>query len=403
MFRIINMERLKLFFNPKSVALIGATENTQKVGGILAKRLLKFKGKTVFVNNHEKKVFSHKTYKSLYEYERKIDLIFIATPKETVISILKQAYKKNIKNIVIYSSGFKTKEKIKIEKYILKLKQKGFNILGPNTRGFTNLKTNFTFSSSEPKSGNVVFISQSGALGSYVMDEGFKLRAFVDLGDTFGLKFYEVIKYFLEDKKTKEIYLHVKRIPHGKEFIELCKKSKKKIYVVKSVKGERAHSFLEKKGEKKFSVYEIYKNAFLQAKVKEVDSVSKLFKFEKEKFAQDLSGRDILIITNSSGSGELVYDLLEMEGFRVIGPVDVGGDAKGKEYVRVLSKIKRNFDEIVLIFTPQAMLNMNEILRDLISCKNKEKLSCIFLGKKTFSEPAKILKENGIKVHFDVI
>ena len=104
-------EKIKEFLNPKTIALIGASNNPGKVGNILMKKLKKFKGETIPINIKEPFIENIKSYKSILKYSEKIDLAIIAIPAKFVIKILKQCGRKKIKNIIIISAGFAEQKK----------------------------------------------------------------------------------------------------------------------------------------------------------------------------------------------------------------------------------------------------------------------------------------------------
>jgi acyl-CoA synthetase (NDP forming) len=233
---------LNSFFNAKSIAVVGASNTEGKVGNIIMQKLKSYKGRVIPINKSEEKILNKKAYKNISDYEKSIDLAVIAIPAKFVPKIILECAKKEIKNIIIISSGFSEVGNKKLQNKLIKLKEKyDLNIIGPNCFGIINSKKNLdlTFAKQKAKKGDTVFISQSGALGSYVIDFNIGLRAFISLGNMIDLNFADWIEYFNKDKKTKKIVCYIEKLKDGKRFLEACKNSPKKIIVVKSGKTEK--------------------------------------------------------------------------------------------------------------------------------------------------------------------
>jgi acyl-CoA synthetase (NDP forming) len=157
---------MKSFFNPKTIAVIGASTHPEKVGGILMEKLQTFKGTLVPINPKLE-------YKTVLDYKSKIDLAIIAIPAKFVPKVLEQCGKKKIKSVIIITAGFSEIGNVELEKKILTITKKyDIKFIGPNCFGISNpcIKLDTTFSNQQPKKGNISFISQSGALWSYISD-----------------------------------------------------------------------------------------------------------------------------------------------------------------------------------------------------------------------------------------
>ncbi|NCN86790.1 hypothetical protein GW932_03075 [archaeon] len=392
---------LNLFFNPKSIAVVGASNTKGKVGNILIEKLKKFKGKIIPINKYDPKIMGKTAYKKLTDYEGKIDLAVIATPKPTVLKVLKDANKKEIKNIIIISAGFSEIGDKRNENKIIQFCDKNkINLLGPNCFGIINTdkKIDLTFSKESPKKGNTVFISQSGALGSFILDYEIPLRGFISLGNMAGLNFADFIEYFNEDKETKKIVLYIEKLKDGRRFIDACKNSTKEICVVKSGKTEIGQKATMSHTGSLATNFEIYKGAFKQAKVKYFNSLSECFNLKKEDITKNLRGKNIAIITNAGGAGALLTDELIEKGYNVFGPKDILGTATPNDYKKALHRISKPYDNIVVIFTPQTMSDATNTAKVIASSRWKNKIIALFLGEKSVVDAVEILKENQIPV-----
>lgn len=392
---------LDLLFNPKTIAVVGASNTPGKVGHILMSKLENFKGTVIPINRNDLVIHKREAHKKLTDYTGKIDLAIIATPKKTVLKILKDVKKKQIKNVIIITAGFgeigdhKAEEKIKNF-----AKGNKINIIGPNCFGITNAEKNIdlTFSKETPEDGDTVFISQSGALGSYAMDLHIKLRAFISLGNMSDITFSDMIEYWSHDKKTKKIILYIERLKEGKKFIDVCKKSDKEIIVVKSGKTETGQKATMSHTGSLATNFEIYKGAFRQARVKYFESLTKALGQKKETIINSLKGKNIAIITNAGGAGALLTDELEREGYKVFGPKDILGTATPNDYKRALNKIRNPYSNIVVVFTPQTMSDAQGVAKVISMSRWKDKIIAILLGEKSVKEAKKILKENNVPV-----
>ncbi len=392
-------KNLNSFFNAKSVAVIGASNSPGKVGNIIMKKLDKLKGRVIPINKKGEKIEGKDSYKKIADYPKKIELAIIATPSKTVPKIIEQCIKKEIKNIIIISAGFSEVGNYKLEKKILNLKLKhNLNILGPNCFGMINPKKNLdlTFAKETVKKGNTVFISQSGALGSYILDYKIPLRAFISVGNMIDLNFADWIEYFNEDKKTKKIVCYIESLHDGKRFIEACKNSKKEIIVIKAGKTEKGKNATMSHTASLATDYKIYQGAFKQAKVKQSKSLIRAFGIREENIVYKLKGKKVAIITNAGGAGALLTDQLESQGYEIYGPKDILGTATSKDYKSALNKIKANYDSIIVVLTPQTMSEPEKTACILSESKFKHKIVACFLGKSSIEEAKKILQENGI-------
>jgi len=393
------MENLNSFFNAKSIAVIGASNTTGKVGNIIMKKLNKLKGKVIPINKKGDQIEGKNSYKKINDYPKKIELAIIATPAKTVPKIIEQCAKKEIKNIIIISAGFSEIGNFKLEKKIIKLKFKyNLNILGPNCFGIINPKKNLdlTFAKETVKKGNTVFISQSGALGSYILDYKIPLRAFISLGNMIDLNFADWIEYFNQDKKTKKIICYIESLHEGKRFIEACKNSDKEIIVIKAGQTKKGKQVTMSHTASLATDNEIYKGAFKQAKVKQSKSLLRAFGIREENIVHKLKGKKIAIITNAGGAGALLTDQLETQGYNIHGPKDILGTATAKDYKTALNRIKSNYDSIIVVLTPQMMSEPEKTACILAESKFKHKIVACFLGNESIQEAIKILQQNGI-------
>jgi len=414
------METLKNFFNPKIIAIVGASPHKDKVGAILMEKALQSKCRVVPINPNHSYVLGKKCYKNILEVPWKIDLAVIAIPAQFVISVLEECGKKKVKSIIIISAGFAEARNFEAEKELLSIAKKyKMRILGPNCFGIFNPKNNLdlTFSATTPESGDIAFISQSGALWSYISDFSigrFGFSGFASLGNMADLEFNDFIKYFSADKKTKAIVLYIEKLKNGKKFIETCKKSKKKIFVVKSGKSEKGAEAAVSHTASLATDYEVYKGVFKQAGIELCESLLEAFeKASRKKLIEEIKvkkikiGKKSFIITNAGGAGALLVDYLSENGFEIVdfkelnNPLDLLGPATSLDYKNALEKLKdEKIDSIFVILTPQSMSEIEETAKVIVNFKKqlekKKRIIALFLGRKNMEKANKIFIENNV-------
>jgi acetyltransferase len=412
---------IDLFFNAKVIALIGASEIKDKVGGILFDKIKKSKAKLIPINPKHEEIFGLKCYKSILEYDNQIDLAIIAIPALFVAQSLEECGKKGIKAVIIISAGFSEIGNINGEEKLISIANKyGISLLGPNCFGIVNPHKNLdtTFSMANVQKGKIAFISQSGALWSYISDfsksKGLGFSGFVSLGNMAQLSFSDFLDYFSKDKKTKSIILYVEKLKEGKEFLKLATKIKKPIYAIKAGKSNMGSQATFSHTASLASDYEIYKGAFKQSGIILCDSIEEAFEktAKKSLITKQISeikiGRRIFIITNAGGAGALMSDYLSEKGFEIVEkPLDIIGTASGSDYFNNLEKIKNrvDFDSIIVILTAQNMTEIKKTADVIANFKNQTGriIIPVFLGDKIMKSANRVFEENNIPYFNDFV
>ena len=220
---------LKLLLNPKSIAVVGASNDRNSVGNGILVSLLKggvfhskyakpFKGKIFAVNPHHDKIMGLKSYGSVTQVKGEVDLAVIAVPARIVPQVLKECASKKIHAAIVVSAGFGETGNKELEEEVKEIcLQNDISLVGPNTIGIMVPGLfNASFAPSVPKPGNVAFISQSGALADSVIDwaleEFFPFSAIVGLGNKAVLDESHFVKYFADDPQTKVITLYLEGV-----------------------------------------------------------------------------------------------------------------------------------------------------------------------------------------------
>ncbi|MCX7881224.1 MAG: acetate--CoA ligase family protein [Patescibacteria group bacterium] len=438
------MKNLENFFNPQSIVLIGASANKEKVGYNIALNLIEnYQGKIFFVNKKGGELFTKKLYKKITEIKEKIDLVVLAIPAEAVVEILDEIGGLGIKNVLVYAAGFKEtgKEGEKLEQLLWeKTKKYQLNLLGPNCIGFINgdKKINLTFIKGvkEIFSGNIGFITQSGALGSVLIDvfnehKNLNFSYFISLGNKLIINETDCLQFLKDDKNTDVILMYLESITNGKNFLDLLKKTtrEKPVIILKSGRtNEGAKASLSHTGSLAGN-YEIYKSALEQNGAMVVENLDEFFMITKIlSYKRQPQTNNFLVITNGGGMGILAIDSLieknlnlillnekirkdlfqtlgQRKKINLVNPLDILGDAITPDFKDTFESILKNINEkelggIIVLVTPQFNTDFQAIA-ELINFYQKQTsipFYPFFLGKKSIKEPFNYLESNKIGV-----
>jgi len=434
----LNLDKI---FSPKTVAVVGASDEEGTVGHALMRNLidLKFEGKIFPVNIRKTEVLGFKAYASVEHIPEPIDLAVIATPARTVPDVVEQCGKAGIMGIVIISAGFKEigPEGKALEERIIEIKKKyGLRIIGPNCLGVIRPSNNFnvTFLSKMPKPGSIAFISQSGALGSAILDwamhENIGFSNFVSIGSMIDVDFGDLIDYFGTDPKTKSILMYIEGITDARKFMSAARHfaRAKPIIVIKTGKySESAKAAASHTGSLTGEDM-IYDKAFKRAGMVRVDEIADLFNCAEVLGTQPLPrGPNLAIITNAGGPGVMATDAVIAQGGKMAqlspktmetlnsvlphfwshgNPIDILGDAKADRYKAVVEVClnDENIDGILIIYTAQAVCEPVEITQatvDLIKSKTYHNKTIVtsFMGYGAVEEANRIFSQNSIPTY----
>jgi len=417
------------FYNPKRIAVVGASREETKVGHIIFKNLLK-SGKEVYpVNPNAESILNVPCKASLSSIKEKIDLVIICVKSQLIPDIIEEMKKKKIKSAIIISSGFSEVGNKDLEKEVYnKIKKYNIRIIGPNCLGLINpySKLNASFFDDTPKEGNIALISQSGALGVAMLDmiieKGIGLSKFISIGNAIDMSFDEIISSLNRDDKTKIITLYMESLKDGKKFMQAVSKAKKPVVVLKAGKSESGKKAASSHTAALAIEDKIYDGAFKQCGVVRVETLRELFNISKMAELK-LKGNKCLIITNAGGPGVMASDCFEKNGLMLIkikdklinelngvlplgwsknNPIDIIGDATPDRYettLKIVSKYKKDFDFIFLILTPQAMTYPEKVAEVITKFKDIKIITC-FMGGNKVKEAKKIL-ENNKNINFE--
>jgi acetate---CoA ligase (ADP-forming) len=397
-------------FNPKCVAIIGASDNPQKIGNQIMKNALdnQINCQVIPINPEHSTICKKKAYASVLEYGKKIDVAVVATPAIYVGEIVSQAVQKNIPYVIIISSGFKEKdiEGQKKENEISQIiKNTNTHLIGPNCLGFLTPKINLTFGSKIIKKGTVTVISQSGAIGSSLIDylnkEQIGLHSFISLGNKTDISENELLEYYSSQKNISAIFCYLESFKNGQNFFQKASKLGKNIpiIVIKPGKTENAIHAMTSHTGALISNEIAVKTAFSQSNIiaaENLDDFFTLIKYFTNFDSKIIVYNDKLtpqILTNAGGMGVLLAD--EISG---VTPTGLGGGAITKTYEDALNKLPKNTPILFIIITPQEVTEIEKTANLIVTWQKKVKypIFTILPGGVKIQKARKIIKNNQI-------
>jgi acetyltransferase len=420
--------------DPKTVALIGATESEGTVGRTIVENLMKSKGRTIYpVNPHHETIFDLKCYPDIASVPEPVDLAVIATPAEGVPDVLGQCAKAGVHGAIVVSAGFGEtgKHGKELEKRIRKvLEDSPMRVIGPNCLGVIrpSVGLNASFLSVEPEAGDIALISQSGALGTGMLDwavtahVGFSM--FASVGSMVDVDFADLVDFLGEDPHTRSILIYMESIGNARRFMSAARSfaRNKPIIVLKPGRySESARAALSHTGAMAGGD-EVYEAAFRRVGVVRVHEVADLFRAAEVLDSRRLpTGADVAIVTNAGGLGVMATDALVEHGGRLAelseatmaaldkvlppywshaNPVDVLGDAPSERFVAAMKSCLADpaVNGVLLIYTPQGNARPDTMAQEVAAAvKNAHKpVITVLMGGQTVEGGREIFHAAGI-------
>ena len=428
--------KLDAVFRPSSVAVIGASRTPGKVGHVLTKNMIDsgYPGEIIPINPNAEEILGLRCYPSILDVQGEVDLAVVSIPAASVLQVTEECGMKGVKALVVISAGFKETghEGAVLEGKLVEIAEKyGMRIQGPNCLGLinTSIPLNLSFAAVMPTGGKIGFISQSGALGTAVLDwvikEDIGFHSFISLGNKADLDEVDFIEAMGEDEGVGVILLYVESIEDGRRFIEVSSRvtQKKPIIVLKggtSTAGARAAGSHTGALVGSFVAYQ---TAFEKTGVVMADSVEELFNYAVAFTEQPLpKGEGLAIITNAGGPGIIATDLSEKLGIRLTSiygetrsrimeklplaasvgnPIDVLGDAMADRYMFVIEEVLKDdyVNSVLVILTPQAMTESVETARSIVEIQKRirhKPIIVVFMGGDSVREATEYLRDNSV-------
>ena len=421
---IASVNALKLFFEPRAVAVIGASRQRGTIGGEIFHNLLNygFKGPVYPVNPSAGVIENVPAHSSVEAIEGPVDLAVIVVPAAKVVEVAAACARKEVKALVVISAGFSEtgKEgKARQAELLSVCRGAGMRLIGPNCMGIANTNPavllDATFAPGTPPRGRVGFSSQSGALGLAIMEFagslGLGISTFVSVGNKADISGNDLLRYWEADDNTDVILLYLESFGNPKKFSEIARRvgRRKPIAVVKSGRSAAGARATSSHTGALIAASDVTVDAlFRQAGVVRTDTLAELFDVASLLANQPLpKGHRVGIITNAGGPAILCADACEARGLEVpvlsessqarlraflpagasVGnPVDMIASAPAEHYRRAIEIVGTddNIDSLIVIFTPPLVTRAEEVAKAIMEAvphtDNSKPLLSVFLS-----------------------
>jgi len=418
----------------KSIALIGASPEPNKVGYAVLRNLLAFPGRLYPVNPKHQTILGRTVFPSLASIPDQVDIAVIVVPARFVPQIIEEAGKKGILFVIIISSGFRESGEAGtyLEQLVLLSAEKyGIRIMGPNCLGLMLplQSINTTFDPISPKPGSIAFISQSGAIISTIVDwslpEEIGFSAVISVGNQADLSFEDFLRYTGDDPNTRAIILYIEEIRDGRRFMEIAHEitPKKPVVAIKSGSSRIGQMTAASHTGSLAGSFEVYQAAFWQSGIIPVRSIREAFQ-TAELLSSEGYPRGIraIVISNAGGFAVLSSDYAEQFGIDLVdfpdaiikelddilpadwnrrNPIDMVGDASADRFARTFDVMIKNqdlWDIAFVIAVPSAISDPIRVANELVRfSKNTHKMivGCM-IGGDSMKTPLRILHDSGI-------
>ncbi len=426
------------FFNPKSVAIVGASRQKSKVGYEILANMMEagFKGQIYPVNPKADNIEGLKCYPDLESIKQMPELVIIIVPARFVPSIMQQCAKIGTRAVIIITAGFKEvgEEGRELEQQIIQIAgQAGIRVIGPNCLGVIvpAHNVNASFGGTMPAAGAIGYISQSGALLAAVLDmadtNSIGFSKLISIGNKADVDELDLIKVLGEDAETKVIAGYLESITDGNAFVSQAERIShhKPILLMKSggtTAGAKAASSHTGSLAGSETAYEC---VFERAGIIRCNSIKEQFDYAQAFGNQPLpAGLRVAVITNAGGPGIMAADAIEREGLsfakltdetisklasrlpvaaNLYNPIDVLGDALADRYEFAIDVVldDPNVDTILVLLTPQAMTESEGTAEAVVKVSREKPVKPIFacfLGADKIEDGVRILREGKIPV-----
>ncbi|OGV64229.1 MAG: acyl-CoA synthetase [Lentisphaerae bacterium RIFOXYB12_FULL_65_16] len=427
---------LRHFFNPRSVAIVGASREKGKVGFEVLSALVEggYTGKIFPVNPKADEILGLKCYPDLPAVGAPPDLVIVVVASKLVPMVAEQCAALRVKAMIVISSGFKEsgEQGKELERQVLNVaRAAGIRLIGPNCIGVmaTVEKVNASFAGKLPAPGGIGYFSQSGSLLAAIVDmanaNGTGMSKLVSIGNKADVDELDMIRALGEDSHTRVIAGYLETIADGDAFIRQAERvsAQKPILLIKSggtVSGARAASSHTGRMAGAETAYEC---VFERAGVVRCESIKAQFDYARALASQPLpAGNRIVVIANAGGAGIMAADAIDREKLalatlsettgallaeklataaNIANPIDLLGDALADRYEIALRAALDDpgVDGVLVMLSPHATTDCVETARTIVRVsheKSGKPVLASFLGAAKISAAVTVLREGGI-------
>jgi len=393
---------LDVFFNPRGVALIGASRDPTKLGhGILRNLLYRgYTGPVYPVNPKADEILGRRCYASIAAVPDPCDLAVIIAPAAATPAIMEECGQRGIKGAVVVAGGFSETGEAgaELERQVAAIARRhGIRLIGPNCIGTmdTHSLLDTTFVAHMPPPGHITFVSHSGAVCGGVIDwalgAGIGFNRIVTLGNQADVSETDILENLIADDHTRVVALYIEGVDDGRRFVEVARRlsAKKPIVAVKVGHTEAGRQAAASHTGALAGSDNAYQAAFHQAGIIRVPHIEALFDAARALATQPLPRGDrVAILTNAGGPGVLAADAVAFNGLQLASlsdetksrlreflpphasynnPVDMLGGVDENDYARAMTILLQDpgLDALLVINVPQALVPVERIARQI--------------------------------------
>jgi len=407
----MNTHYLTSLFTPRSVALFGASDRQNSVGGIVLRNLLTsgYGGRVYPINPKREEVQGQKAFGSIEDIHDTVDLAVVATPAATIPAIVEACGEHGVGMMLILSAGFRETGDagLRLEEKVTELaKRHGIRLMGPNCLGIIRpeLGLNITFGHNNARPGNLALVSQSGAICTAILDwaemNDIGFSAVVSTGIAADLDFGDYLDFLVSDPQTRSILLYIEGIKDARRFMSSLRAAARIKPVIALKVGRHAagaEASMSHTGALVGSD-ETFSAALSRSGVLRVESISQLFAAAKALSTSHYrqASERLVIITNGGGPGVMAADRAADQGIELsrlseetltalngvlpavwshANPVDIIGDATPDRYREAIDICLQDpgVDGAIVILTPQAMTEPTRVAEAVIESAAKSR------------------------------
>lgn len=425
-------DALESILEPRSIAVIGASRRQDTIGYVILDSLLRdnYAGAVYPVNPRAEVVHSMRAYPTIGAVPGTVDLAVIVVPKEHVLEVAEACGEAGVKGLVVISAGFREVggEGTRREQELLEcVRRYGMRMVGPNCMGVLNtdpsISMNATFAPTTPPTGNVAFLSQSGAMGvtilDYAREYGIGVSKFISLGNKADISSNDALEYLKRDDSTSVILMYLENFGNPRRFTRIAREvtQLKPVIAVKAARtGAGARAASSHTGA--MAGRDVATDAlFAQCGVIRVDTVEGLFDMAMGFGNAPLPRGDrVAVVTNAGGPGIIIADALESHNLRVAefsqatrarlrgslpeeasvnNPVDMIASADAGSYRAVLETVLEDdgVDAVIASFVPPLGVHAEDVARAITdtAAGRDEPAFAVLMGRKGLRESRALL------------
>lgn len=429
---------LRGFFRPERVVVVGVGREPSGVGRSVFRNLLEqdFPGEVYAVNPHACELDGHACYASIADLPNVPDLGVIAVPAVAVAGVIAELGDAGCRCAIVISAGFKEtgRDGAALERSLASAaREHGVRVIGPNCLGLisTYARLNASFAATMPAPGGTAFVSQSGALGTAILDWSLGRRvglsSFVSLGNRADISEADLMAAWREDERTRAVVAYLESVADGPAFVAAASalSAVKPVVVLKSGGSEAGARAVSSHTGSLAGSDTAYDAAFRAAGVIRAHTVQDLFDFAEAFSRQPLpAGEGLAILTNAGGPAIMATDACDFYGVRLAtleketvdalraalppaaalyNPVDVLGDAPADRYAAAIGALAAdpNVHALLVILTPQAPTEPEataKVVAEAARTSGKTTLAC-FMGADIVAGARTVLAREGVPAY----